>query len=232
MRARIRERRRARRAAGVKGLAVPDAVFRTQPAVNESGVIAGPAPLTVTFNTCRSTDLDPGDALKARFDFDGDGVVDFAGAGAGCRATHTYEASAAAIVCVTDRNPESEVCRTYRIRIGAEPPAPTVPACAVLRQGGGADFAPTFGGYSSVFADFGVDGGDGVFVTTRESGGNPVGSIVDCGLSFYDGSFGFGVAVAKLSPSVPRSCRLYSYTYTAYAPSSSFEWTLCDPGAF
>ena len=137
-----------------------------------------------------------------------------------------------AIVCVTDRHPDNEVCRTYRIRIGGiAAPAP-LPACGVLRQGGGNDFTPTFGPYSSVFGAFPVDADHGVFVTTRETGGFAVASMIDCGLSFYDLSVGLGVAVASLSPTVPRACLLYSYTYTSYAPTSSFEWTLCDPGAF
>ena len=98
--------------AGVGALAVPDPVFKTTPPANALDQINGYFPLTVTFNLCRSTDPDPGDQLRYTFDFDNDGNVDFRGT---CRASHTYHASSTARVCVSDRNPDGEVCKTYAI---------------------------------------------------------------------------------------------------------------------
>jgi hypothetical protein len=90
----------------------PSAIFRTTPRADSGGVIPGPLPLEVTFNTCPSSDVDPGDRLKTTYDFDGDGIVDLAGY---CRTTFTFEASARPRVCVTDRQPDHEVCKSYEI---------------------------------------------------------------------------------------------------------------------
>src|SRR5262245_55284727 len=62
--------------AGADANQAPTAVFRTRPAADEDGVIAGGAAVDVTFNLCQSTDSDPGDELRFSFDFDGDGNVD------------------------------------------------------------------------------------------------------------------------------------------------------------
>ena len=75
-------------------------------------MIPGTLPLEVSFNTCPSSDLDPGDRLKTTYDFDGDGIVDVAGH---CRARHRFEFSARPRVCVTDRTPGHEVCRSYEV---------------------------------------------------------------------------------------------------------------------
>lgn len=106
-------------ATGVGALAVPVAVFRTNPAANALDEIYGYFPLTVNFNLCRSTDPDPGDSLRYTFDFDADGTVDFRGT---CRASYTYHAPARARVCVSDRTPDGEVCKTYAI--APTPPEP------------------------------------------------------------------------------------------------------------
>jgi hypothetical protein len=90
----------------------PSAVFRTTPRADSSGVIPGRLPLEVTFNTCPSSDVDPGDRLKTTYDFDGDGIVDLAGH---CRTTYTFDASARPRVCVADRQPDHEVCKSYEV---------------------------------------------------------------------------------------------------------------------
>jgi hypothetical protein len=108
---------------GVGALAVPDPVFKNRPAANALDEIYGYFPLTVNFNLCRSTDPDPGDQLRYTFDFDNDGTVDFRGT---CRAAYTYFVPSSAKVCVSDRNPDGEVCKTYAIAPG--PPVEDV-AC-------------------------------------------------------------------------------------------------------
>ena len=91
---------------------LPSAIFRTSPRADGRGVIPGGFPLEVTFNTCPSSDVDPGDRLKTTYDFDGDGRVDLAGY---CRTTYRFEASARPRVCITDRQPDHEVCKTYEV---------------------------------------------------------------------------------------------------------------------
>lgn len=103
---------------GVGALAAPTGVFKTKPAANALGEINGYFPLTVTFNLCRSTDPDPGDQLRYTFDFDNDGVIDFRGT---CRVDYTYFVPSSAKVCVSDRQPDGEVCKVYAINPG--PPA-------------------------------------------------------------------------------------------------------------
>jgi hypothetical protein len=94
----------------VVSFAEPTAVFRTTPRADAGGNIPGGFPLQVTFNTCPSTDTDEGDRLKTTYDFDGDGVVDYAGH---CRQTHVFEDHARPRICVTDRTPDHQVCRSY-----------------------------------------------------------------------------------------------------------------------
>jgi hypothetical protein len=97
----------------------PAAVFKTRPATDASGHITGPSPLEVTFNTCQSSDPDPGDQLKTTYDYDGDGKVDEAGH---CRQSHVFESGSGlgcsvARVCVTDRvlMDGHTVCRSYQV---------------------------------------------------------------------------------------------------------------------
>ncbi len=96
----------------------PDAVFRTRPRADGTGVIAGGAAFEVTFNLCQSSDPDPGDDLHFTYDFNGDGVVDVRGH---CRSTHRYEvgtyesACTPATACVSDRQPDHMACRTYQV---------------------------------------------------------------------------------------------------------------------
>ena len=109
----------ARAAAGGEGgNTAPAAVFRTRPAADEAGVIAGGSSFEVTFNLCQTTDPDPGDELRFTFDFEGDGNVDSLGH---CRATRRYEVGpyetgcVSAVACVSDRQPDHRVCRTYQV---------------------------------------------------------------------------------------------------------------------
>jgi hypothetical protein len=113
---------------GVGALALPNPVFKTKPAANALDEINGYFPLTVTYNLCRSTDPDPGDLLRYTFDFDNDGNVDFRGT---CRAEHTYFAPSSAKVCVSDRTPDGEVCKTYAIAPGPPEPEFSCPVGAV-----------------------------------------------------------------------------------------------------
>jgi hypothetical protein len=109
----------------------PNAVFRTRPRADPDGTIAGGAAFEVTYNLCPSTDPDPGDELRFSFDFDGDGLTDERGS---CRVAHRYEVGAyetgctATTACVSDRQPEHKVCRTFQVcAIGRTPegaPAP------------------------------------------------------------------------------------------------------------
>ena len=132
----------------------PAAVFKTRPA-DASGHIAGPSPLEVTFNTCQSSDPDPGDQLKTTYDYDGDGKVDETGH---CRRSHVFEAGAGlscseARVCVTDRvlMDGHTVCRSYRVCAdGGGPGLPgggTPPPSAgwVFTQVGGASWTQPAG---------------------------------------------------------------------------------------
>jgi hypothetical protein len=96
----------------------PDAVFKVNPTRGADGVVRGQSPFDVTFNMCQSRDPDPGDELRFTYDFDGDGTVDARGP---CRATNTYRAPRAtercrqAITCVSDRQPDHSVCRTWEV---------------------------------------------------------------------------------------------------------------------
>jgi hypothetical protein len=103
---------------GVHAATVPQAGFLTTPPVNAAGRIVGTSPLTVQFNLCQSRPANEDDRLRYTFDFDGNGVIDFFGS---CRTEHTYEnpnssiACVAARVCVSDRQPDGEVCRTINV---------------------------------------------------------------------------------------------------------------------
>jgi hypothetical protein len=103
---------------GASAAAAPNAVFRTRPA-DQDGTISGPGPLAVEFNLCQSRPASEDDDLKYTYDFDGDGQVDYFGH---CRASHTYEGSPTggrrctpARVCVSDRRPGGEACRSYDV---------------------------------------------------------------------------------------------------------------------
>ena len=115
-----------------RGNEPPVAIIKSNPPADSGGVISGQGPLTVTFNTCRSSDADAGDELKSYFDFDGDGAWDEIGF---CRQSHVYRVPSgeghctAARVCVWDRQPfEGHFsCRSFAVCItgSAKPEAPT-----------------------------------------------------------------------------------------------------------
>jgi hypothetical protein len=102
----------------IRSANAPQAVFQTTPAVGPEGTILGTSPLTVEFNLCQSRPASEEDRLRFSYDFDGDGGVDFFGH---CRAIHVFEnangaqACAPARVCVSDRRPDGEVCRTFEV---------------------------------------------------------------------------------------------------------------------
>lgn len=113
----------------------PVAVFKVQPAP-ENGVIIGTSPFDVTFNVCRSENLD-GNRLLFTMDADGDGILDELGThGGNCRRTFTYTAGegefrgSLAEICVVDLDAagarlHTPECRRYDIRIYG-PPSTTV----------------------------------------------------------------------------------------------------------
>jgi subtilisin-like proprotein convertase family protein len=111
--------------AKVSATGVPNGVFRTTPPADGEGTLVGQAPFTVSFNMCQSRPASEDDDLRYTYDFDGDGTIDTRGA---CRASYTYEASGGARacrparVCVSDRRPDGEVCRSYEVCVdgGAE----------------------------------------------------------------------------------------------------------------
>jgi hypothetical protein len=117
-----------------QGNSPPNAVFRTQPREIYEGELGGTAPLEVTFNTCRSTDPDPGDQLRYTFDFDADGVNNFQGT---CRGTHTYVYPQSAIICVDDRQPfpGHKICKKYQIYVRPGPPVQAPPPRIVVSNG-------------------------------------------------------------------------------------------------
>ncbi len=98
----------------------PNAVIRTNPPATAGSVIEGYSPMTVTFNSCRSTDPD-GDPLKYTFDLDGDGTLETMGT---CRFTVTYHAATmggeTVTACVDDRtNLEGHrICKAFRLFSG------------------------------------------------------------------------------------------------------------------
>jgi len=102
----------------VRTATAPQAVFHTTPPVGTEGTVVGSSPLTVQFNLCQSRPANEEDRLRYTFDFDGNGEIDFYGH---CRAEHTYEnpnspvACVSARLCVSDRRPDGEVCRTIDV---------------------------------------------------------------------------------------------------------------------
>lgn len=93
----------------------PVPFYKTDPPASGS-TITGTAPLTVSFNMCRSTD--DGDTLYYKMDLDGDGTFEFHGAtGADCRHEGTYSAGThEARICVTDVS-----CSTWPLCEGLPP---------------------------------------------------------------------------------------------------------------
>jgi hypothetical protein len=81
----------------------PEPTFRTEPAAVGGVAISGRAPLTVSFDLCRTVDPD-GDRLYFQMDLDGDGAFEYHGAtGTDCRHDRTYSAGTVTpLVCVTD----------------------------------------------------------------------------------------------------------------------------------
>jgi hypothetical protein len=93
----------------------PTAIFLTNPGADSNGVIAGSTPFTVTFNMCKTTDPDLGDELKFLYDYLGTGQFERGR----CRGDHTYDQPGhyTATVCVSDRQPDHQVCRTYELTV-------------------------------------------------------------------------------------------------------------------
>jgi hypothetical protein len=116
----------------------PEVVIVTTPRADADGRITGRTPLAVTFNTCPSADLDEGDRLRSTYDFDGDGTVDESGH---CRATHVYSTTSRAEVCVSDRQPDHRVCRSFSIE-AADRPARTDDPCGTLVRAVAAETEP------------------------------------------------------------------------------------------
>lgn len=92
----------------------PTLVVKTHPTAAPGTpypVISGRAPLTVTFNLCKSTDSDAGDSLNWQVNFGDSGVPAFnsdgsfnADSGKDCNVEHVYQAGTyTATVSVTDR---------------------------------------------------------------------------------------------------------------------------------
>ena len=235
------EQRLAKRAAVRAMNTTPDAVFRTRPAVGTDGRIVGRAPLTVTFNTCPSTDADEGDQLKTTYDFDADGAIDFYGH---CRAEHTYTREQTAIICVKDRQPDDGVvCKSFIVEpiegFGRQA------RCSVLTQGtettSGVDTVH-FGGY------FDVNAGQGIvtsITTDAATSTGLAGNYFDCSVAFYGGVYAgyvpgiYSDTAAYAAPASYSGC--YNYVYSSnydignstYVPATtSWSTRICQPGAF
>lgn len=156
-------------AGAVQAQGVPRAVFRTTPP-DIAGTIGGPSPLSVEFNLCQTRPESEDDDLKFTYDFDGDGAVDEFGH---CRATHVYEnggrarSCTPARVCVSDRRPGNEVCRSYEVC--AEGTAPTGPAPIPVfpEVEPNDDGVPDAGGWGGpgIGNDFSAAGGNSLTVT-------------------------------------------------------------------
>jgi hypothetical protein len=107
----------------------PLAAFRTTPG-DTDGTISGPSPLSVEFNLCQSRPASEDDDLRFTYDFDANDSIDARGS---CRATYVYENPngarhcGTARVCVSDRRPDGEVCRSYEVCVegGATSSGPT-----------------------------------------------------------------------------------------------------------
>jgi hypothetical protein len=101
----------------------PTAVIRTNPPAAAGNVLAGYSPMTVTFNSCRSSDPD-GDPLKYAFDLDADGTFETIGT---CRFTVTYHAATMSgktvTACVDDRTnlDGHRICKSFYLFYGPEP---------------------------------------------------------------------------------------------------------------
>lgn len=81
----------------------PEPIFRTTPAAGPGNTLSGPAPFTVRYDLCRSTDPEQ-DRLYFTMDFEGDGRFDVGGTtGAQCRRSHSYPAGTyQPRMCITD----------------------------------------------------------------------------------------------------------------------------------
>lgn len=107
-------------AAPPSGNQPPTGVFKTTPAAVGS-TITGPAPLTVSFNMCASSDPE-GDELYFLMDFDGDERYDFGGiTGFHCRADRVYAAGTwKPELCLYDRDANrralhDDICKGYTV---------------------------------------------------------------------------------------------------------------------
>ena len=105
---------------GTEGNLPPVTDFRTGPGAT-AGTITGTAPLTVSFNMCRTFDPEE-DTLYFTMDLNGNGQLNVRGStGASCREPWTYPAGTwTPQICVTDLGSEGQrlhpyQCRTYTI---------------------------------------------------------------------------------------------------------------------
>lgn len=91
----------------------PEAVFIIHPSEGRDGRVYGPTPFTVTINMCKTRDVDEGDELRFRYDFEGTGHY----TRGICRASHTYvdDGCRVAVACASDRQPDHEICKEYTI---------------------------------------------------------------------------------------------------------------------
>jgi hypothetical protein len=91
----------------------PQAVFAVSPAPGADNKITGATPLNVTVNMCRTTDVDEGDLLKYRYDWEGTGEF----VRGRCRETNTFrhDGCVTTTACVSDRQPDHEACRSWRV---------------------------------------------------------------------------------------------------------------------
>jgi hypothetical protein len=91
----------------------PQAVFVIHPTPGADLKVTGATPLNVTINMCRTTDVDEGDVLKYRYDWEGDGEF----TRGRCRETNTFrhDGCVTTTACTSDRQPDHELCRSWRV---------------------------------------------------------------------------------------------------------------------
>jgi hypothetical protein len=221
----------------------PDAVFKTNPPADGSGIIHGNAPFTVTFNECKTSDVD-GDQAKYLYDFEGDGTFDRGS----CRETHTYDAYAAVVetrhdttVCVSDRQdePGHEVCKTYQILVqrGGK-------GCKTVIVGSKITQQPVEV-YETAFFD--VLAGQGVKLSGSFDFAYGYGpqdyfgavNYFDCGnFNGYVGAYnsGYGTYTSSYQPGASPGdyvgCYAEAYGGSTAPLAVSWKTQVCDPGSF
>jgi hypothetical protein len=226
----------------------PDAIFKTNPPAGSDGVIAGTSPFTVTFNACKTTDVDAGDEMKYLYDYDGTGNFERGR----CRETHTYQAYKAEIitpfettVCVSDRQEghDHDICKSFKILVhrGGK-------QCKTVMAGSA---GPTTGGGDFETAFFDVLQTQTVTYRIDASSAAPSGADsfyfgtgFDCGSGFngYDSKYtsGYDTYQSYYSGDQGEAPQNFSGCY-AYAYGGSLNGTLfnaswktqvCDPQSF